>query len=612
MRIVQRTIVLAGVAVLVLASSAQSSADQLNFEKIKAQHYTYPLHGAFGLTKIDIAEFTKANPKSIPKPEAEAGDEETFDEFRPNVPPRPGPSADEFRNKLPPRPKGPMPPGLSAGEIPDSTLNKAGNILRPFQGFSVDGANLEPLDLQIAASKTHVVITSSHRVTFWTRDGKLLSAVNTLDFFNLVKDDLNKVLKDPVDGTKTVGMTYPINEFYDTRLIFDTYRNRFWIVCLTRNMGPKPKNPTPAQVDKWAHRVGVSSIAVSKTENPQDGWYTYWMKPARDYQAVGVSKKLLVIGHKEVGYPQFGFITVLNPDPLIIGTAGQEVTALGSLKKPDGSPAIGETEYMQPALHYGPSPGDTQFFVSNPGGVGSTNIVWGLNPNDLNIYRAEVTVASYAHAKAAEQASHADIPHPHLVSAAKVGDTILKAVCRNNKLYWVWDDSKPNDTRQLQFIRLNRVDVSQFPSYIRTGSGSGMIDRRFGKRNELEDPPNKVFSYYMPALTVNKDGSMVVSYCRSGATIWPEARYSVYFEKDADIRPSQLMHKGEYPIGTDDPDYNSQPEKRTPAGRFDYNGNAVDPIDDRSVWVINVFAVMKNKGQGKYSLLVRRIPFGPP
>jgi hypothetical protein len=31
-----------------------------------------------------------------------------------------------------------------------------------------------------------------------------------------------------------------------TRLIFDTYRNRFWIVSLTRNMGPRPSNPSPA------------------------------------------------------------------------------------------------------------------------------------------------------------------------------------------------------------------------------------------------------------------------------------------------------------------------------------------------------------------------------
>lgn len=172
----------------------------------------------------------------------------------------------------------------------------------------------------------------------------------------------------------------------------------------------------------------------------------------------------------------------------------------------------------------------------------------------------------------------------------------------------VWDDSIPGDARQIRFIRLNRVDVTLFPTYLQFGHGSPAIDRRFGKRNAA-DPPNDIFSYYEPALAVNKDGTLVIACSRTGSTIWPQARYSVYFEKDSDIRPSQLLRKGEYPIGIEDPASGQPADNRPAAGIFDYNAAAVDPLDDRSVWTINVYATKNNVGAGQYSLLVSRIPF---
>ena len=36
------------------------------------------------------------------------------------------------------------------------------------------------------------------------------------------------------------------------------------------------------------------------------------------------------------------------------------------------------------------------------------------------------------------------------------------------------------------------------------------------------------------------------------------------------------MHKGEYPIGANDPTFNNPPDARKPTGIFDYNCNAID------------------------------------
>lgn len=44
---------------------------------------------------------------------------------------------------------------------------------------------------------------------------------------------------------------------------------------------------------------------------------------------------------------------------------------------------------------------------------------------------------------------------------------------------------------------------------------------------------------------VNKNGDMVAVYARSGSTVYPEARYSVYFGTANDINSSSLLQFGE-------------------------------------------------------------------
>jgi hypothetical protein len=98
----------------------------------------------------------------------------------------------------------------------------------------------------------------------------------------------------------------------------------------------------------------------------------------------------------------------------------------------------------------------------------------------------------------------------------------------------------------------------------------------------------------------------VLLYSRSGQTIFPEVRYSTYYEKGADIQPSSLLHKGEYPVGTE------YSEENTTVGRFDYNGSAVDPADDCSVWMISLYGTKKATGQGRYKVVGARVFISPP
>jgi hypothetical protein len=62
--------------------------------------------------------------------------------------------------------------------------------------------------------------------------------------------------------------------------------------------------------------------------------------------------------------------------------------------------------------------------------------------------------------------------------------------------------------------------------------------------------------YGWPAVEVNRDGDMAIVYSRTGTTIYPEMRYSMYYNNEPDIRPSRLIKNGESPNSqnlTDDP-----------------------------------------------------------
>jgi hypothetical protein len=295
-------------------------------------------------------------------------------------------------------------------------------------------------------------------------------------------------------------------------------------------------------------------------------------------------------------------VAVVAANALAAGTSPQpQGYIVKDLENPDGSAA----EMLEPALQYGQSPLEAHFLVNTAGN--STLVIWAIDPDHPGeIYRAGVPVMPFVHPKLAEQRPHAEIAHPQLIHPLNAGANVLKAVFRNGKLHACWQDSKPDDSRQIRFIRLARVDISALPQGIPTGSG--MIDRRFGK-NAATDPPGTVCSYYMPTLAVNASGTMVVNYCRCGPDVFPEARYSVYLDGAADIQPSHLVRKGDYPVGSEDPEYNKPIAERewARAAVLDYIGIAVDPEDDRSVWIVNAVGARQSEGIGHYELVARKI-----
>jgi hypothetical protein len=447
-----------------------------------------------------------------------------------------------------------------------------------------------PSDPQIAVSRTHVVVTTNDTIGFYDRAGQSLQAFWPGNFFQ------------PLGLEGALG----IDSYFDTRTIFDSYRNRFWVGALAYNSAHASDGD----------RLTKFVVGVSLTENPLDGWFLYWWDAvaydglndgvvnkagdAGDYPSMGVDGfgiyQTNAVGNSVSGY-RYWHVVFFPADQLANGTPAGGWQYWG-LTQPDGRPA----GLIQPTVHHG---GSTAAYFAGlrygdigSGGCGVRHdghlLVWALtNPLQptQQIALAEVTgLTPFTLPCVAPQKTPLGQPSSKPIEMRNLGNDVLKSVYRSGRLHVVMNDAVDwfHDGRILDSIRVIRIDVRQFPS-IPTTPQSGFIDRVFGANNVYDDQPTDHMFYGWPALEVTVHGDMIVVYARSGETIFPEVRFSAYRHIEPDIRPSRLLHDGEAPYQLDYPDLASAQSFRW----GDLAGASVDPVDDNAVWVVQAFASLQ-------------------
>jgi hypothetical protein len=129
------------------------------------------------------------------------------------------------------------------------------------------GASLGALDPQIAVGHSHVIITTTSTIAFYTRGGSQLKVIGADAFFAPLKSDINAHLNIPSDLVEK----YSINEFYDVRVLYDRYRDRLWLGGFVRNVAAKYGNA----VDQTFRRTKFV-LAVSDNGDPQGAWTLWW------------------------------------------------------------------------------------------------------------------------------------------------------------------------------------------------------------------------------------------------------------------------------------------------------------------------------------------------
>lgn len=207
-------------------------------------------------------------------------------------------------------------PPLRRPRVDDAAVESAdpsnAHLYNPVHKFLV-APDLSQADPQMAASTGYFVISGYDRLYFYGKDGNLLSArspskpldnpLQLSTLFGPTSGDVNASAALPRDlttapcdgpgpkGTPGLGgldesCGYFLQKYYDARVIFDPYRKRFFVGALLKNA--KGDQGTYCLHDEdqpcvdqmkafpiYARRDRVV-LAVSKTEDPRDGFWVYW------------------------------------------------------------------------------------------------------------------------------------------------------------------------------------------------------------------------------------------------------------------------------------------------------------------------------------------------
>jgi hypothetical protein len=426
-----------------------------------------------------------------------------------------------------------------------------------------------PADAQISVSSSHVIVSGRQTLGYFTKAGTGVKApFAATEFFSPLGLD---------DGTDNA-----ITRYNDLRTIFDSYRNRFWVVA-------NGSNPQAYKADPKKVRP-VLAFGVSKTENPMDGWYLYWtyavahfgkddgvyqVGDASDYPRVGIDPFAIHITNKVANavtkQHRYQRVAFFPAAPLAAGTF-QNGWQFWDLKNPDGT-GVGS---ISPVVHHGNA--DRAFYISRY--KSDRVLVWVLTDpltSGQLMSRSEIAVQAFIDPVNAPQKGSTE-----LIKTTNLATSPLNAVYRFPFLYAVFNDARDwfGDGQLLSSIRLLRMTAAGLPNSPPTQTG--FIDRTFGKNSSIDDPSDAHMHYAWPAVEVNKNRDAVIVYARTGETIFPEVRYTILRANESDVSPSRLLRSGQAA-------YNPS-QTSSPLAWGDTAGASVDPSDDTGIWMAQQYA----------------------
>jgi hypothetical protein len=469
-------------------------------------------------------------------------------------------------------------------------------------------------DAQIAASNTNLAVSGRAVLAFYRRQRCATAACTSVVDIDAAgaQETAPKQVKvvSVSDFFSPLGFASPtsvgVNGYFDARMIFDSFRKRFWITALL--------------VTKSATIPTIVVTAVSLTQDPIGGFNFYWWPgivaeifaagDSGDYPTIGVSQGVFTESHVVSGSTHsFTQVDLWSADDLA-NAASPHGWRYWDLVNPGGAPLNG---VLQPAVHH--TAGARTMWASR---IDTDKVViWsfnGLSTPQQTVEATAVTVAPFvdpvdAPQKNAAASCGAANDQPCQIRMTNLGTNLLKAVVRAGRLYVTANDARDwfNDGQTLCSNRIIRLDISGFPSV--PSSGAAFIDRPFGANNVFDDPPDAHIHYGWSAVEVNQDGDMAIVYARTATTLFPQARVSAFLASEADIRPSRLLKAGEAPylLG-----YPGVLKASTSLPWGDTAGASVDPRDDVGIWVAQLYATATGTtANGNFSIWLGRM-FGAP
>jgi hypothetical protein len=516
---------------------------------------------------------------------------------------------------LPGKPPGFTPPPPVPAQAP-----------KPELVFFPDIGGVDPM---IAAGKDFVIVSEDHWIEFLYKTGPkagkqldskagektLLSSYEFFGGFFAPQNNDGSVNRnninlhgrfppsfDPAVTCKpTANPSLPcMNEAYDTRVIYDPYRNRFVIMSAMR--GSSLKGTTSLVARRYV------AIAVSKTEDPRDGFYQYATTESNysDWPRIASAEGLLVVAHNACKGPEASDIC---------GSDHQNVPGNAMALRP-----MATVYRIDDMINQEPAPRNWKIYPYQVGGGtfypvahhgSSAGWTYLVKPTSgLDIYRFKQPANNWIDIPLLEKDSF-------VLSGGAHGFTEAIHFC-DGKLYMGGAVSVanrvPDISPQRWHVRGVRIPVaSDVAGKVKAGpcpTTPGCLDFDFGL-HALEDAPADELSYELASLAPNGTGDMLLVYGRvpvkMANPIGQEARFSVYYNDARALVRSRLIQGGSTVLK--DIYCNGGQSETTPTAEnyfhvYNWNDNepcstqedfqdygtaAVDP-DGKSFWVAHAYA----------------------
>jgi hypothetical protein len=346
-----------------------------------------------------------------------------------------------------------------------------------------------------------------------------------------------------------------LRDFDDARILWDERRKRFWIEARIADRGGEARGRT------------LVAIAVSRTADPRDGFHRYALVPEVghvDRPRMALGNRYLIVGHKSS--PE---VFVFDADKLAAGNPGRGPVRVAKFD-------VGEYQLK----YFGP--------VNQHGDAGGVVYLLGSDGSDRVKLLALVN-------RDPNRATTPDIvPGRWIGISRKIEAIENNPVWRAGLLTATWDEcATPSagpcaNGRVVHVLRLPAtLDGPGASVEVKRLRAAGYLDFAFGV-HDADDGPQDRFDYERPALDVNKNGDVVIVYARraveSAQEIDPEVRYSILYHGESRPRAGVLVKKGSW---FDVPDIVGGEGSE---GGFDLAGAAIDPSDDRTVWITHAYA----------------------
>ncbi len=406
-----------------------------------------------------------------------------------------------------------VPPDFNPDWVPQDPIVDLTAVGPDFGFMAFQTTAWQPPDNDCASGPNHIVSVVNMDIRVHTKAGQLLSSELFEDFFSAQS-----------------GGTF----LFDPVAAYDHHADRFVI----------------ATADHQGSSQDGLNVAVSKTNDPTDGWHKYYFNTDSigdyiDFENLGIGTDAYYITADYFGSYR-NVIHIFDKTPMLGGlpvtikhitTTSGSLLSLGSVKTYDANP---------PA----------QYFASSWTSSSSLRIYAVRNATGSpTIDSTNVSVSYFTNPPDATQMGSSN-------RIATIDDRIKNGVYRNGSL-WLTHSIGENSTARVRWyeIQMNNWPVSGSPTLAQEGT----LNYGSGEHN------------WFPDITVSDDDDAVITCCRSSSSDYPyiaRAGRKSYDDPET-FRLSVRLKESDGP---------------TSSSRWgDYSGNDEDPVDPGVVWSHTIY-----------------------